>query len=115
MNVYLQNKKAEYYFVTDDGRVALGASKTPLRFMPEMADDIEGLQTISEANKSYKQTGFIFRFDGMRIVSDIFFRNGRAGDCILTIEQDDTICGELDFATARIKGNKEISICCIHF
>jgi len=113
---YLQNKKAQYYYISDDGTVALSDAKKPLQLLPEPMESAEELVSVHKEFDKFTKTGFIFRNDGLRILSDIFFRNGADADCILTIEPENNICGDLDFSTARIiSSKKEMRICCVHF
>jgi|SRR5450432_203408 hypothetical protein len=104
-SAYLQNKKAKYYYIADSGKVELTDLKKPLQFLPEVINSPEETD----------RTAFIFRGEGLRILSHIFFTKGNDGDCVLTLEADDNICGDLDFSTARIFSGKEIRISCIHF
>src|ERR1700712_5170470 len=104
---YLQNKKAQYYILTKTGSVGLSDERTALQTTPEMMSPSP--QPVAAVNyKSFEQTGFIFRNDGCRILSYLFFINGMDADCILTLEDNNIICGNLDFSTARIYGRKEI-------
>jgi hypothetical protein len=112
---YLQNKKAQYYYVADNGKIALGAQKKELQTSPEAMELPEEAATGIKNAKGFAQTLFIFRNDGCRILSWLFFSKGNDADCILTLEQADNICGNLDFSTARIYGTKEIRINCMHF
>jgi hypothetical protein len=113
---YLQNKKAQYYFIADDGTIELGDDKKPLQQVPEIVASIEDLAPVQQKYKDLPRTGFIFRNDGLRILSHIFFKHGIEGDCVLTIEAGNNICGDLDFSTARIvSGKKEIRIYCVRF
>jgi len=113
---YLQNKKGQYYYISDDGSVALSDTKKPLQLLPEAMESAEELVSAHKEYESFTKTGFIFRNDGWRILSYIFFKNGMDADCVLTIEPENNICGDLDFSTARIVGSKrEIRICCVHF
>ena len=113
---YLQNKKAQYYYISDDGTIALSDQKKPLQYLPEMIEPAEDMVSIHEKYKDFTKTGFIFKADGWRILSHIFFKNGMEGDCVLTIEPENNICGDLDFSTARVvSSKKEIRICCVHF
>jgi hypothetical protein len=104
-SAYLQNKKAKYYYIADSGKVELTDLKKPLQFLPEVINSSEETD----------RTSFIFRGEGLRILSHIFFTKGNDGDCVLTLEADENVCGHLDFSTARIFSGKEIRISCIHF
>ncbi len=115
-HAYLQNKKAQYYYIEDDGAVVLCDNKRPLLYIPEITEETADMKSGLEQYKDLPKTGFIFRNDGFRIVSHIFFKQGVDGDCVLTIEPENNICGDLDFSTARlISAKKEIRICCVHF
>jgi hypothetical protein len=112
---YLQNRKAQYYFLADDGKTALSDLKKELQSIPETLEPAPEVASGNKHSGAAAQTSFVFRNDGCRILSDLFFTMGVHADCILTLEQDATICGDLDFTTARIYGRKEIRINCMHF
>src|SRR4249920_2421510 len=95
---YLQNKKAQYYYLANDGSVALGNDRTPLQTIPETR------------LSSDKQTSLVFRHDGRRILAYLFLSGKMEADCILTLEHEDSICGNLDFASTRLFGSKELWI-----
>ena len=113
---YLQNKKGQYYYISDDGAVALSDTKKPLQSQPEPIESTEELVSTRKEYESFTKTGFVFKNDGWRILSTLFFKKGVEADCVLTIEPENNICGDLDFSTARVVGSKrEIRICCVHF
>ena len=66
---YLQNKKAQYYFIADEGTIELGDDKKPLQQVPELVDAVEELASTRQKYKDLPKTGFIFRNDGLRILS----------------------------------------------
>ena len=100
---YLQNKKAQYYYLTGDGSVALGPDRRPLQTIPETR------------LSSDKQTSLVFRHDGRRILAHLFLSGKMKADCILTLEHESSICGELDFSSTRLFGSRELWIDCYHF
>ena len=61
---YLQNKKGQYYYISDDGSVALSDTKKPLQLLPEPMESAEELVSAHKEYESFTKTGFIFRNDG---------------------------------------------------
>ncbi|MEP6750429.1 MAG: hypothetical protein ABJB86_22005 [Bacteroidota bacterium] len=112
---YLQNKKAQYYYLTSEGKIALCDVKKEIQSVPEVFESAEETVSGNKHCDSFAHTSFIFRNDGCRILSNLFFMMGTHADCILTLEEDNELCGDLDFSTARIYGQKEIRINCRHF
>ena len=115
MKAYLQNKQAAYYHIGNTGQVELTAIKTPLQSMPEVMESIEELSFDYRKYKDFPQTGFIFRNGALKILSHIFFKMGADANCVFTVEANESLCGDLDFSSARIYKGKEMRICCIHF
>ena len=66
---YLQNKKAQYYFIADEGTIELGDDKKPLQQVPELMVLAEEMASTQQKYKDLSRTGFIFRNDGLRILS----------------------------------------------
>ena len=104
---YLQNKKAQYYYIAGDGSIALRDEKKALQTAPEMVELAEETTSINKNYTESEQTVFVFTNDGCRILSYLFFTKGTEADCILTLEEGEFICGNLDFSTARIFGRKK--------
>jgi hypothetical protein len=103
IKAYLQNKKAQYYYLSGDGGIALSDCRKELQAIPETMESGE------------TQTSFVFRHDGCRILSYLFLNRKIEPDCILTLEADDVICGDLDFSTTLLFGSRELRINCMHF
>lgn len=112
---FLQNKKAKYYLISAKGEIELTEIKTPLSEVPEEMASIEELNFAHRTHYNSKQSGFIFRHDGMKILLNILVKEGIEGDCVLTLEGDQTICGDLDFSTFLHEVGKGFKICCINF
>jgi hypothetical protein len=111
---YLQNKAGEYFTVSD-GIINLIKEKSSLKEIPEEMVSIDEINSPHRVHFKSKQTGLIFRKDGLHILTNIFYTQGPEGDCILTLEGDKNMCGDLDFSTFHHQVGTCVKISCVHF
>ncbi len=118
---YLQNTQRKYYTLKPGSlfpfknEVILVDEKTPLVNLPKELVNAEKKETPSVYNK-FDQIRFDFTGDGYIILATLVFGGvGVESDCVLTLEGDQNICGNLDFITMQANVGKSFEIACIPF
>jgi hypothetical protein len=115
---YLQNKDGKYYILkraVGKNEVLLVDEKLALIEVPKQITETEETWSPS-IYSAYDQVKFTFDEDGYMILANLFFAGkGIESDCILTLEGDSNICGNLDFTTINVSVGQHLEISCVPF